>query len=558
MRIVLGVMLLLANVPVPAGVSVPGRVPVAARGTVPADTAPSVCLSDEVLVDRVQAVWLAQIIAVTMGWPFEHKPAAVAWVDQLPRDYDAAPVDDDWYYEIALLRALERHGPALSVEALGQQWLENNVGTWGSSEQARLNLQRGVKAPDSGHPRYNRLWFTMGNQCRGDLFGLLLPGRPTEAARLARRLGHINSYAEGTDGGVLVATMISLAFVERDPQAIVRKAATVLHPESPHRRMLDEVIALADAGRSAREIADVVEDRWHIEYPATNNSVANAGLAALGVWFGKGDFLTSVNIVYAAADYTDADCNAAVAAAVVAAMHGMRALPPHLVAPFRNRIVGATLGPVPLTPPVDERISDLATRTVKMARRFADAPTGDLCLTPRAPEPLPLERFRLADFTQYWNPAWTLERAGFGAPGGGVRDLRGGTYLDGDVLATYPRDEVRGVVLRRRVRLGPMPVLTFETAADPGRAWRLSVFADNTRLRHDVVDGGPALAWEEAPPLSYPESEFVAFRRARRWQRITVDLAAFAGREVELRLYQTILVRDRVPGNAYWRDVRVE
>ena len=28
------------------------------------------------------------------------------------------------------------------------------------------------------------------------------------------------------------------------------------------------------------------EDRWHIEYPATNNAVGNGGLVALAVWFG--------------------------------------------------------------------------------------------------------------------------------------------------------------------------------------------------------------------------------------------------------------------------------
>jgi hypothetical protein len=123
------------------------------------------------------------------------------------------------------------------VQQLGVQWLENNVGTWGSSEQARLLLARGVKAPDSGHPRYNRLWFTMGNQCRGDLFGLLAPGMPNLAAKLARDLGHINSYAEGTDGGVLVAVMVSLAFLEKDVKQLVRKAAHVLHPDTPHRQV---------------------------------------------------------------------------------------------------------------------------------------------------------------------------------------------------------------------------------------------------------------------------------------------------------------------------------
>lgn len=74
-------------------------------------------------------------------------------------------------YEIALPRALERHGPPLTLEQLGAQWLDSNVGTRGSNEQARLNLARGVAASEAGHPHFNRLWFTISNQCRGDIFG---------------------------------------------------------------------------------------------------------------------------------------------------------------------------------------------------------------------------------------------------------------------------------------------------------------------------------------------------------------------------------------------------
>ena len=97
------------------------------------------------------------------------------------------------------------------------------------------------------------------------------------------------------------------------------------------------MIAMAEAGKSPQEIADAIEDRWHIEYPWTNNAVPNGGIAALGVWFGEGDFLKTVNIAYRVADYTDADCNAADAAAVVAAMHGMKCLPKHLVEPLHDQ-----------------------------------------------------------------------------------------------------------------------------------------------------------------------------------------------------------------------------
>ena len=47
------------------------------------------------------------------------------------------------------VRAFERYGIGLTVQQLGQQWLENGCGSWGSSEQARFNLEKGIKPPDS-------------------------------------------------------------------------------------------------------------------------------------------------------------------------------------------------------------------------------------------------------------------------------------------------------------------------------------------------------------------------------------------------------------------------
>jgi ADP-ribosylglycohydrolase len=208
-----------------------------------------------------------------MGFQFEHKPASIQWVDQYPKPYKFAPVDDDYYYEMVALRGLEKYGINMTVEQLGQQWAENSAGSWGSSEQARLLLKRGLKAPFTGHPRYNKLWFTIGPQFSSDIYGLLAPAMPNLAGRLAREFGHVNGYAEGTDGAVFMAGMVSLAFSETDPSKIVRKATQLIHPSSPYRQCLDQVISMGDQGKTAAEVAKAVEDRWHIEYPATNNAV---------------------------------------------------------------------------------------------------------------------------------------------------------------------------------------------------------------------------------------------------------------------------------------------
>ncbi|MBI4658002.1 MAG: ADP-ribosylglycohydrolase family protein [Verrucomicrobia bacterium] len=491
--------------------------------------------------DRVRAVWTAQIVAVLLDWPFEHQTASMVWVDRYPRPWTTAPVDDDWYYEMTALGGFERYGIGMTVEQLGEQWKEHSCGSWGSSEQARLLLERGIKPPHTGHPRHNRLWFTIGPQFSSDLYGALAPGLPNLAGRLARELGHINGYAEGTDGAVFMAGMISLAFVEKDSKAIVRNAARLVHPDSPYRQCLDMIVGLADQGRSFEEIANAVEDRWHLEYPATNNAVANGGLVALCVWFGEGDFLKTVNLAARAADFTDADCNAANAAAVVGAMHGMKCLPPHLVAPLGDRIAGERMGPVKFRQPVEVKISDLAKRTAAIGTTFLlanGAKLADEVLNIPAQEPMtqPAELFRLADLTQFWNPEWTLERAGFGGAGGGMAGIRGITYLEGEVLATYPRDEVRGVVLRRTVKLGENPFLSFQAGADAGRAWELNVYANNKLMEKRVIEGGT---------------------QDRKWEEIQVDLSSVAGQTVHLRLYQRVLVPKRVAGNAYWKALRV-
>ena len=412
--------------------------------------------------DRVQAAWAGQIIGTLMGFQFEHKASSVERIDQIPSRFTEAPVDDDFYYEMVAIRGFEKYGLNMSLDQLGEQWKEYSAGSWGSSEQARLLLARGVKAGDSGHPRYNRLWFSIGPQFSADVYGLIAPGMPNLAGKLARNYGHINGYAEGTDGAVFIAGMVSLAFVEKDPREIVRKAAHLLDPKSPYRQSLDMVIAMAEKGARPAQVFDAIEDRWHIEYPATNNAVANGAIVAASVWFGEGDFLQTVNLAYGAADFTDADCNAANASAVVGVMKGMKGLPPELVARLKDRIRGSVMGGVKLTPPVDETISSLARRTAAVGAQFVNAnggkaDDGAVSVTVQNVVAQAPELFSLSELTRYWNPEWALERAGVGGAGGGMRGLRGNTYLDGDVLATYPRDEVRGALLRRTAQLSAQP-----------------------------------------------------------------------------------------------------
>ncbi|ANH83079.1 hypothetical protein A8C56_20705 [Niabella ginsenosidivorans] len=492
--------------------------------------------------DRVKAVWAAQILGAMLGWPFEHKAASVSWIDHLSDTITHAPVDDDWYYEMVALRAFEQYGIDMSVQQLGKQWLQNAAGSWGSSEQARLLMLRGIMPPDCGHPRYNKLWHTIGPQFSSELYGMLAPGLPNVAGSLARKYTHINGYAEGADGGVFVAGLVSLGFTEKDTRTIVRKAAQLIHPASPYRQCLDMVIRLAAAGKSAPEVFSAIEKRWRIEYPASNNAVANGGIVAACVWFGNGSFLKTVNLAFQAADFTDADCNAASAGAVVAAMHGMSALPAGMVRQLGDRIIGRQLGGVILTPAVNESIAQLAARTTAIGLQLLKN-KGMVIAGSRIKliaEPVhtqPAELFRLEALTRFWNPEWKLRNPGFGGAGGGMPGLRGITYLEDSVLATYPRDEVKGVLLTRTITLNGQKELRLSVGVDSMRAWRCMVFINNYK-KFDQLMEGPA--------------------SGRGWKTIKIDLTEFAHQQVTIRIYQRVLIPGKVSGNAYWKDLVIQ
>jgi hypothetical protein len=116
--------------------------------------------------------------------------------------------------------------------------------------------------------------------------------------------------------------------------------------------------------------------------------------------------------------------------------------------------------------------------------------------------------------------------------------LRGITCLDQDVLTTYPRDEVRGLLLRRKLTLGPAPALEMEVGVDAGRAWEFNLYVDNTLQDKRIIESNG--------------------QTGRKWQKLEFDLAGQAGKMVELRLYQRVLVPNRVPGSAYWKNLRLK
>jgi hypothetical protein len=326
----------------------------------------------------------------------------------------------------------------------------------------------------------------------------------------------------------------------------VRQAAQLIDPRSNYRKAIDFVLTSYEQRKPWPQIAAESEARWRPDYPQLNNSVANGALVALGILFGEGDYLKSINIVTQTGDFTDADCNAANVSSVVGAMRGFKAIPAQFLEPLHNRVYGDHLGPLQLGRMIDERIDDLARRVADIGIKHLLANgarmEGDTLIIPKQTVVTQaLEYFDINDYGALWNSDWRLE--------GGARGGEGATYLEDNVLVTFPRG-TRPCMLERELTIPPgSPRLRLEIGSLKYRPWRLQVFVDDDPLKTEVIGAEETIVAKDVPPNA-------AFAIAN-WTTTDVDLSKYSGKKVKLRLYHW-LVPNAIPGSAYWRSVKVE
>ncbi|MEO7767707.1 MAG: ADP-ribosylglycohydrolase family protein, partial [Ferruginibacter sp.] len=331
---------------------------------------------------------------------------------------------------------------------------------------------------------------------------------------------------EGVDGAVFVAGAVSAAFSEKDMHTLVKQAANLIDIKSPLRQCLNMVMELDSKGVGATEIFEAIESTWRTFYPMANNAVANAGIIATCLLKGESDFLKTLNLACIAGDNTDADCNAASAGAVIAAMHGTKGIPKELLEGLHNRIKGSTMGKAKL-PPVDETITGLADRTVKIGTiilkdngiAFAN---NFFQIAVQKTVTQAAEIFTANDMVHKWDNGWQIVQA------------RKGVFIENGALATFPAIAARSLYLQRTMPVADKDTMLITVKAEENKSWKLRVFIDNDKVYEQLI----------ASTIATPD-----------WQTVKIDLAKYKGREVIIRLYQNVDYTDTWAGNAYWKKI---
>lgn len=272
------------------------------------------------------------------------------------------PEDDDTNYTVLALKILEDYGPDFTPEDVAVSWLTclPLLHTCTAERVAYINLANLIPPPLSASTRNPfREW--IGAQIRGDLFGYIRPGDPAAAAALAWRDASISHVKNGIYGEMFAAAMIAAAFVEQDPEAVVRAGLAQI-PE--HSRLAESIRRVLDwkaGGVSRQDAIDRVHEVWDEKNThCWCHTISNAMLVAIGLLYGGGEYARSVEVGIISG--FDTDCNGATIGSIIGVMQGAKALPQEWTEPLHDTLKSGVDGFGIV------KISDLARRTAALCR----------------------------------------------------------------------------------------------------------------------------------------------------------------------------------------------
>jgi hypothetical protein len=302
-----------------------------------AEEAPARRMSRAVLEDKVRGGWAGQMIGVAFGAPTEFKSngkileGELAWTPGMIANTIG---QDDLYVEMTFAEVMDRVGLDATTEQYGEMFRDSKYSLWHANAGARRLLNRGVKAPMSGHPDYNVHANDIDFQIESDFIGLMCPGLPQASNRYADRVGRVMNYGDGLYGGMLFGAMYAAAYFETDPHRVVEQGLLAIPAESGYARLIRDVLAWhAQAPADWRKTWRLVEEKWNRHdlcpdgalVPFNIDARVNGAYVVLGLLYGDGDFAKTLEISTRAGQ--DSDCNPSSAAGILGVMLGYGRIP---------------------------------------------------------------------------------------------------------------------------------------------------------------------------------------------------------------------------------------
>jgi len=300
------------------------------------------------LENKIKGGWLGKTAGVCAGGPTEFKAQGVMYggpINFYPR-MDGGFNQDDIYVQITFVEAMdaklnEKGGIfAATMEDYGEHFKKSRYELWHANKVGRDNLRKGMKPPETGMyagqgKRFNKCGNDIDWQIECDWVGLMCPAMPQTACKISDRVGHVMNYGDGVYGGHFVSSMIALAFVENDPQTIVKKAMESMPKQSQYYQVIKDTLDFHDNNpdKDYKACWKFINDKYLTTAVDCNmlhdnfniNASLNGAFITIGLLYGDGDIIKTIEVATRCGQ--DSDCNPANAGAVIGTMLGYDKLP---------------------------------------------------------------------------------------------------------------------------------------------------------------------------------------------------------------------------------------
>ena len=537
-------------------------------------------ISVEEYRDKMAAGWIGQMAGVGWGAPTEFKFKGVIIPEENVPEWEPERINqfsqDDIYVEMTFLRSMELHGFDVSIRQAGIDFANSGYRLWHANVFGRTNLRDGIAPPDSGHPQFNAHADDIDYQIEADYSGLIAPGMPNVGIALGEKFGRLMNYGDGLYGGQFVAGMYAEAFFEDDPRKIVEAGLACIPKKSQY----------------AEAVRDVV--RWHKEKPndwqATWQRIEekyqqdenyrlftcrtdggfnidakiNGAYIVMGLLYGEGDL--DKTIVISMRCGQDSDCNPSNSGGILFTTLGMKKLPPRFVSALdrsiefshtaydfdalldvceklaRQAVVlsggriekdasGKEVFVIPVTAPKPSSYETCWTPGPIANSRFTEAEMKQIDPPPDPPSRKggSAQRIDISKAVAAFAPEWTVRNCGKTMEPG-LRKEWGGRK---NVLVTHPLNQKTACVLSRSVAVpsGKKTSLELSVRDDNRGDWVLVVRINKKDILNKTI-------------------------KANKWQDISVDLSGYAGKTIDLELW------NQANGwqfeAAYWSRIAIE
>ena len=286
-------------------------------------------ISADQYYNKVYGAWQATLVANHTGLVHEGKylaqPSTADSIELVL--LDEWSTDDDTAVEWVDLHILETYGLEPSYSQIRDEWLEHlNFDIWNSALRARELMDEGVLPPETGSEALNPVGaWSIGAQLQTELFGMIAPGMPEEAARRAAYFGRVTNSGPAIEASQFYAILYALAFFEKDMPTLITAAQSHLPIDS-------EIVGITadvqgwheqhpDDWRLTRQL---IRDK-HDTDPIWWASRVNFASTIMALLYGRSDFMETVTI--AALAGWDADNNMTTSAGLLGIIHGFDNLP---------------------------------------------------------------------------------------------------------------------------------------------------------------------------------------------------------------------------------------